>query len=135
MTHEIPELDKKGLRQFGLVTGSIIALLFGFILPWLFNLNYPLWPWYLAGALAFWALLAPATMRGLYRGWMRFGILISKFTTPIIIGLVFFLAIVPTALIMKILRRDAMHRKPDKKLDTYRSPSHTSDKSQMEKPF
>lgn len=135
MNHDIPELDKKGLREFGLVTGSIIAILFGLLLPWLFDINYPLWPWIVAGALALWALLLPETMRGLYRGWMRIGLLLNKITTPLIIGLVYFFAVTPTALIMKIFGRDPMHRKLDQKLDTYRIPSHRNDKSKMEKPF
>ena len=38
-THEIPELDREGLRQFGLTTGGIVAVLFGVVLPWLFDLD------------------------------------------------------------------------------------------------
>ena len=133
--NEIPELDKAGLRRFGLVTGSIIAVLFGGLLPFLFGFNYPLWPWYLAVVLVVWAVLAPASMRGLYRGWMRFGLLLNKITTPILMGLVFFVAVTPTALIMKILGRDAMKRSLDKNIDSYRVPSKKSDKSQLEKPF
>ena len=30
--HVIPELDRKGLREFGLVTGAIVAVLFGLFL-------------------------------------------------------------------------------------------------------
>ena len=33
MFQEIPKLDKKGLREFGLITGGFIALLFGLLLP------------------------------------------------------------------------------------------------------
>lgn len=42
--HEIPELDRKGLRQFGLVTGGIVAGLFGLLFPWLLERALPLWP-------------------------------------------------------------------------------------------
>ena len=135
MKHDIPELDNKGLREFGLVTGSIIAVLFGLLFPWLFELNYPLWPWYLACALGLWALLAPGTMSGLYRGWMRFGLLINKVTTPIIIGLVYFLAITPTGLVMKLLGRDPMNRKLDKQLGSYRNICNSNNKSNMENPY
>jgi hypothetical protein len=41
----IPELDKAGLRRFGLTTGIIVAVLFGIVLPWVFNLGWPTWPW------------------------------------------------------------------------------------------
>ena len=32
--HKIPELDSAGLRQFGLMLGGILAVVFGIILPW-----------------------------------------------------------------------------------------------------
>jgi hypothetical protein len=40
--HVIPELDRKGLRDFGLVTGSIVAVLFGLFFPWLLERAWPL---------------------------------------------------------------------------------------------
>ncbi len=135
MTHDIPELDKDGLRKFALVTGSIIAILFGLLLPFLFNLNYPLWPWYLACLLGLWGLIAPVSIRGLYRQWMRFGLLLNKITTPIIMGLVFYGVITPTAMIMKLIGRDPMHRTLNDGLSTYRLPSRKNDKSHIEKPF
>lgn len=135
MQHDIPELSAQELRNFGFVTGAIIGVLFGLGLPFLFSFEYPLWPWYLAGILATWAWVAPATLRGFYRTWMRFGLLMSKITTPLVIGIVFFLVITPTALIMKILGRDAMQRKIDKKMKTYRINSSKFEKTRIEKPF
>ena len=35
--HAIPELDRKGYREFGLVTGAIVAGLFGLLFPFLFS--------------------------------------------------------------------------------------------------
>ena len=49
---DIPELDAAGLRRFALVTGAILAVLFGVLLPWLFGFGFPLWPWIVAGVLA-----------------------------------------------------------------------------------
>ena len=40
---------KVELRKFGLVTGAIVAGLFGLILPWVFEYAWPLWPWIFAG--------------------------------------------------------------------------------------
>ena len=39
--HKIPVLDRKGLREFGLVTGGIIAGLFGLFFPWLIERPFP----------------------------------------------------------------------------------------------
>ena len=44
---------------------------------------------------------------------MRFGLLLSRITTPLIMGVVFFLLITPVALILKVLRKDAMKRRLD----------------------
>ena len=48
ISSDIPELDRAGLRKFGLTTGAIVALLFGLFLPWLFDFGLPRWPWMLA---------------------------------------------------------------------------------------
>ncbi len=71
--HPIPELDRKGLREFGLTTGAIIAALFGALFPWLLERAFPLWPWIILLVLGGWALVAPASLRPVYRLWMRFG--------------------------------------------------------------
>ncbi len=131
----IPELDKKGLRQFGLTTGTIVAVLFGLFFPWVFNAGFPLWPWVLFGMLAGWALVAPLSMNPVYRGWMRVGILISKVTTPIIMGAAFFFAVVPMGLVLKLVRWDPMKRKFDDDLTTYRVESIKPTKDTLERPF
>ena len=65
-TRNITTPDRKGLREFGLVTGAIIAGLFGLLLPFLFALAYPLWPWIVFAILGLWALLGPSTLGGVY---------------------------------------------------------------------
>ena len=39
--HEIAELSRKQLRDFGLLMGGMIAGLFGLFLPWLFERTIP----------------------------------------------------------------------------------------------
>ena len=133
--HDIPELDRQGLRQFGLMTGGILAALFGLLLPWLFSFDYPAWPWIVAGVLAAWALVSPQTLKPVYRTWMRFGLLMSKITTPIILGSVFYLVVLPMGLIMRGFGRDPLHRKRHPDAKSYRVLSTQADKSSMEKPF
>ena len=59
MMTKIEKLDAKGYRKFGLTTGAILIALFGLVIPWVFNLNFPKWPWILGSGLGAWALLAP----------------------------------------------------------------------------
>jgi len=132
---DIPELDRQGLRQFGLVTGGIVAALFGLLLPWVFSLSYPVWPWIVTGLLAVWAIVLPQSLRIVYRNWMRFGLLMSKITTPIILGSVFFLLVLPMGLVMRLFRHDPLQRKWNAESASYRVPSTQTEKSRMEKPF
>jgi hypothetical protein len=135
MNHAIPELDRKGLREFGLTTGGILAVLFGLLFPWLLSRPYPLWPWIIAGVLVGWALAAPATLRAFYRLWMRLALLLNRITTPVVMAAVYFLVITPLAFIMRIAGRDPMARRFDTSAKSYRIPIKKRSKEHMERPF
>ena len=135
MKQTIPDIDRKGLRDFALATGATLALLFGLVLPWLFGLHYPRWPWVVGGVLAVWGLAHPGSLRPVYRVWMRGALLMSRFTTPVILGLVFFVVITPCALVMRVFGRDAMTRQFDPNASSYRTPSRSPVKNHMERPF
>jgi amino acid transporter len=130
----IPELDTKGLREFGITTGAIIGALFGLAFPYLFDRPWPTWPWVLAGILAVWAVIIPNTLRPVYRGWMRIGLLLVKITTPIILTLVYAIAIIPTSMVLRMLGKDFMRRKFDKS-NSYRVTSKKPSIDNMEKPY
>lgn len=134
-THNIPELDRNGLRHFGLLTGALIVALFGLFFPWLLGTAIPLWPWLVAGLLATWALIAPQRLGPVYHGWMRLALWLSRITTPLILGVVFFLVIVPVALVMKGIGYDPMARRFDETATSYRVPSRKALSEHMEKPF
>ncbi len=133
--HPIPELDRAGLRRFALTTAAIIALLFGLLLPWLFAAGWPIWPWPLAAVLALWGLLAPSGLRPVYRSWMRFGLVLSRLTTPLILSLVFFLLFVPIGLAMRLFGRDPMRRRLQPEAESYREPSQPIPPDSFERPY
>lgn len=131
----IPELDSKGLRNFGLTTGLIAGILFGLIIPWLFGQRLPIWPWVLLAVLVVWALLAPSTLRPVYRGWMRLGLMISRVTTPLILGIVFYIVVMPFGLVRRVLGRDPMSRAFDPEISSYRVESETTSREYLEHPY
>jgi len=133
--HPIPELDRDGLRRFALTTAMIIALLFGLLLPWLLSLGWPIWPWPLAAVLALWGLVAPGRLRPVYRGWMHFGLLMSRITTPLILSLVFFLLFVPVGAVMRLFRHDPMRRRLQPEAESYREPSRPIAPDSFERPY
>jgi hypothetical protein len=133
--HAIPELDRKGLRDFGLVTGSIVAVLFGLFFPWLLERGWPVWPWILFAVLGGVGLIAPLALKPVYRAWMWLGLLLNRITTPLILGIVFFLVISPIGLLRRLKRTDALDRSFDAKLPSYRVPSREKPANHLERPF
>lgn len=132
--HEIPDLDRQGLRRFGLVTGAIVAVLFGAFFPWVLERAVPLWPFVLGGVLTVWGLVAPASLGPLYRAWMRFGALMSRVTTPIVMGVVFYVVIAPIGFVMRLTGWDAMRRRFDPSLRSYREASQKPPREHLERP-
>jgi hypothetical protein len=131
----IPELDASGLRRFALTTAGITVGLFGLLLPWLLALPLPVWPWALGAALALWGLRAPRSLRPVYRGWMRAGLLIGRVTTPLLLTLVFFGLFTPFGLAMRLMGHDPMRRRPRTEAESFRETSAPCGPESMEKPY
>jgi predicted membrane protein len=121
--NDIPELDTAGLRKFGWQTGAIIIGLFGILIPWLFGLNHPKWPWVLGLILIVWGFAAPNSLNPVYKTWMKFGLVIGGVMNRLILGFVFFIVIFPVAIWFKAAGKDPMRRTLDKSATTYRNPS------------
>jgi len=132
--HVIPELDRKGLREFGLVTGAIVAVLFGLFFPWLLERPIPRWPWVIFGVLAVLGLAAPMALNPVYKIWMRFGLIMSKIMTPLIMGIVFYIVITPVGLFRRLFAEDPLARTFDD-TDSYRVPSKKAKVENLEKPY
>ena len=55
----------------------------------------------------------------LNRTWFKFGLVLGKIISPIIMGFVFFIVVTPIGLILKIMGKDIINKKYDKKKSTY----------------
>ncbi len=135
MTIVIPELDNSGLRKFGLMMAGIICLLFGLFFPWVFDYGIPNWPWIVGGVFATPALLFPAALKPVYHVWMKIGHALGWFNTRLILGIVFYLMVLPMGLIMRLFGKDPMARKLDQSTVSYRKKSARHPKEQLEKPY
>ena len=136
MSREIQALDRKGLRHFAWMFAAFVASLFGLILPWLLKRDWPWEPWAIAAAFFAWGLIAPSTVRPCYRLWMRFGFVMNAIVTRIVLGVVFYVVILPFGLAFRVRGRDLLHRKWDHELQSYRVKSKVvASPKDMEKPF
>jgi hypothetical protein len=104
-------------RGFGIVFGIAFAVV-------------GLWPvwrgdsprvWALAITAGFFviALLAPSLLRPLNWAWFRLGILLGRIVSPVVMGLVYFLTVTPTALIVRLLGKDPLRLKADPSAASY----------------
>ena len=132
----IPILDNVGLRKFGLTTGAIIVGLFAFFFPWIFDMVVmPMWPWIFAGLLWLPALFIPSALNPVYTVWMKIGHAIGWVNTRIILGILFYVLVLPMGLIMRLFGKDPMARKVDNSISSYRVKSVSTPKDRLEKPF
>jgi len=135
MNVKIEDLDKRGYRKFGLLTGAILAVLFGLIIPYLLSHGYPKWPWIIAATLAVFALAAPMALKHPYRLWMRFGLVMNWINTRLILGLLFYGLFFPMAMLFKLIGKDPMQRKLSKTVSTYRVKNEFESKNNLEEPY
>lgn len=135
MHTEIPELDTKGLREFGLMTGGILAVLFGLVLPWLFGFNYPLWPWIVGGVLIVWGLAHPDSLKPVYNIWMRIGQAIGWVMSKVILTILFYGLITPVGFVMRLSGYRPMNDEFDAAATSYRKKTESSAPEKMEKPY
>ena len=59
-------------------------------------------------------LLNSSILTPLNKLWFKFGIILGNIVSPIVMGLVFFLVVTPTSLLMKIFRKDILNLKKNK---------------------
>lgn len=104
-------------RSFGVVFAVVFAII------GLYPLRHgtdPRW-WSLGIAAAFLAvaLVRPARLNPLNRLWTRFGLLLNAIITPVIMGLLFWLAFVPTGLLMRLLGKRPLNLGFDDQCESY----------------
>ena len=98
-------------RKFGLTVG-IAFLLLGGISRWRGHELAPIVLWSLGGALTLGGVLVPSLLGPVYRAWMKLALLLSKVTTPIFMGAVYFLVITPMGALMRLAGRNPLKHRP-----------------------
>ena len=104
-------------KGFGYVF-SIIFLLIGSY-PLLHGEVFKLWFMVLAFVFMMIALLKPSLFKWPNYLWFRFGILLGKVVSPVVMALIFFLVIFPTGLALRLFKKDILGLKIDKNKKTY----------------
>lgn len=111
------EVEGSFNRSFGLVIAAVLFLIG--LWPLLGGGTVRLWALVIAALFLLTALARPTLLAPLNRVWMRFGLLLSRMTNPIIMGLLFYVAVTPTALVMRLAGKDPLHRRWNPQAKSY----------------
>lgn len=111
-------------RRFGLLVGGAF-LVFGGISYWRGHHMIPMVLWSLGAVLIAVGLLIPGHLGPIYRAWMGLALLLSKVTTPLVMGLIYFALFTPIALIRRLLGYNSLVRAPGESFWIDRPPGET----------
>jgi len=104
-------------RSFGLV----FFVVFLIVALWPLKSGEDIRIWSLALSIIFFSLgiLNSKLLTPLNKLWFKFGILLGSIVSPIIMGIVFFLVVTPTSIIMRLLGKDLLKMSKVKNTSTY----------------
>ena len=100
-------------KSFGIV--FFVFFLIISIFPLIDGENIRIWSLIISIIFLILGLLNSKILTPLNRVWFKFGILLGNFVSPIIMGLVFFVIVTPTSIIMKLLGKNLLNLKREKK--------------------
>ena len=100
-------------KSFGIIF-FLFFLIVG-IFPLLNNEDIRIWSIILSIIFLILGLLNAPILSPLNRAWFKFGILLGNFVSPIVMGVVFFIVVTPTALIMRALGKNLLSLKKNNK--------------------
>ena len=118
-------------KSFGIV--FCVFFLIVSLYPLINGENIRLWSLFLSVIFLILGLLNSRILTPLNILWFKFGIFLGRFVSPIVMGLVFFLVVTPTGLIMRMFKKDLLKLKKNE-LNTYwinRSESKSDMKNQF----
>lgn len=89
------------------------------LLPLLADSAPRYWAFAIAAAFLVVAMVVPRLLAPLNRAWTKFGLILSKITTPIVLGILFFGVVTPIALMMRATGKDPLSRQFEQRNKTY----------------
>ncbi|MBI1398047.1 MAG: hypothetical protein GC151_18895 [Betaproteobacteria bacterium] len=121
MGHESYQREEKiegsSNRSFGLVFAVVFTLVA--VLPLVHGGSMRLWSFGVAAVFAILAVTVPDVLAPLNRLWTRLGLLMHAVVNPVVLGLMFFVVITPTGLVMRMFGKDPLRLRRDPDAASY----------------
>ena len=96
-------------RSFGIVFFVVFFLIA--LYPLIHNEEIRIWSLIISIIFLILGLINSRILNPLNKLWFKFGILLGKIVSPIIMGIIFFLVVTPIGFIMRILGKDLLNLK------------------------
>ncbi|MCK5572015.1 MAG: hypothetical protein KAJ12_04615 [Bacteroidetes bacterium] len=105
------------VKKFGLLFGVISSG----VSIYVFLKGGDIWPWFALCALFFFGtgLFAQKVLRPVYVVWMKFAYALAWVNTRVLLSLFYYLVMTPTGLVMRLLGKDFLDERIDKRVPTY----------------
>ena len=110
--------EQSSEKSFGVVF-SIVFLIVSLFPPLINSEGLRIWALVVSIIFFLLAFLTPKILVLPNKLWFKFGLLIGSIVAPIVITLVYFVTVVPTGLIMRLLGKDLLKQKLDKNAKSY----------------
>ena len=105
-------------KSFGLFFTFIFTGL-SFVFYQLDNLILTLISFSIGQVLLITSIIKPDFLTFFNKCWMLFGFMLGKITTPIIVGIIFYILITPISIILRLFGRDELNLVKDKNASSY----------------
>ena len=99
-------------KNFGIVFSLVFLIIALF--PLINDGNLRIWSLIVSTIFLFLGLINSKILTPLNKIWFKFGLILGKIVSPIIMGVIFFLVVTPTALIMRLVGKDLLNLKFNK---------------------
>jgi hypothetical protein len=123
------------LRKCAWLVATVLAVVFGALLPWLRKRSIPEWPWVAASAMFLWGWLHPRSLRVPFSLSMRAAAGLAWVNNRLILAIVFFGLIWPLGATLRILGRDPLVRRFKERTPSYRVNSQSRPRDHMDKSY
>ena len=116
ITSNIPT-EKSSEKSFGVIF-SIVFLIVS-LYPLINSEGLRIWALVVSTIFFLIAFVAPKVLVLPNKLWFKFGLLIGSIVAPIVMAFVYFVTVLPTGLIMRLLGKDLLKQKLDKNAKSY----------------
>ena len=109
--------EQSSPKSFGIVFSVVFSIVS--LYPLINSEDLRIWALIVSAIFLLLAFVAPQALTLPNKLWFKFGILLGSIIAPVVISIVYFVTVLPTGIIMRLLGKDLLKQKLDKNAKSY----------------